>query len=585
MGTNSRLCPVHDEFRVIVIVDAEQAYHQLAPPLLNRFEKQLLMKQDLLDGTLQHIVDKLFKWVSLFAGNVSSGTGNQYYRPAELFVGFNDDMLGSLVLKLNPLVSNFLKKESQNGDLKTEEETLAMFNNTLFHEAIQRLIWIATPEAIVRARNTLETNYEEMYFHEQVHSSLPELLFFLLSKDESLSSGISSLRSSSSNGLPICSLCDSGKQVSHRFVFNNDLMQTCDSCYKNALESNKGEELPDHIELSEENNTMETQEDDQDDDNSKNPSITENNDLITVMTYSPLASTEIENIVKETKVEIPIHCESLKLHEFTSARELTARIQNFYESTFDDSATFSCAMLIVQCDPAAASLKRISHAKYIMEKARINYTQSEEMSDNSSRTKKIGILLVHLNRESVALFSVDFESNWSFYTIDDIRPAEMSGVPVATSLLYGSEIVLLQKIALKSTLIRNFRSCLARLIYPFDRSSSDIQLQIEMILRLFNDPSFMEPLERKLFQLIGNAVDTDSSLLHSSSWQEALAHRPNEIAQAGSFREALFRRLSDTVNNIFTQLLCYLDRNSNLSLYGRPHGDNSLVEKNISSLW
>jgi hypothetical protein len=41
LGKHSRLCPVHDDFRVIVIVDCEDAFHRLAPPLLNRFEKQV----------------------------------------------------------------------------------------------------------------------------------------------------------------------------------------------------------------------------------------------------------------------------------------------------------------------------------------------------------------------------------------------------------------------------------------------------------------------------------------------------------------------------------------------------------------
>ena len=41
LGKHSRLCPVHDDFRVIVVVDCEDAFNRLAPPLLNRFEKQV----------------------------------------------------------------------------------------------------------------------------------------------------------------------------------------------------------------------------------------------------------------------------------------------------------------------------------------------------------------------------------------------------------------------------------------------------------------------------------------------------------------------------------------------------------------
>lgn len=40
-GTHSRLCPIDPSFRVIVVVEATDAYTKLAPPLLNRFEKQV----------------------------------------------------------------------------------------------------------------------------------------------------------------------------------------------------------------------------------------------------------------------------------------------------------------------------------------------------------------------------------------------------------------------------------------------------------------------------------------------------------------------------------------------------------------
>jgi hypothetical protein len=40
-GTNSRLCPIHRHFRVVVVVEKAEAYTRLAPPLLNRFEKQV----------------------------------------------------------------------------------------------------------------------------------------------------------------------------------------------------------------------------------------------------------------------------------------------------------------------------------------------------------------------------------------------------------------------------------------------------------------------------------------------------------------------------------------------------------------
>jgi len=39
----SRLCPIHRNFRIVVVVEKIEAYTRLAPPLLNRFEKQGLL--------------------------------------------------------------------------------------------------------------------------------------------------------------------------------------------------------------------------------------------------------------------------------------------------------------------------------------------------------------------------------------------------------------------------------------------------------------------------------------------------------------------------------------------------------------
>ena len=680
MGTNSRLCPVHNDFRVIVIVDAEQAYHQLAPPLLNRFEKQVLMKQDLLDDTLLQILDKLSRWVSEFSQGMNDL--GKVYRPGDVFVGFNDDLLPSLVLKLTPLVRSAIQSkyntEEGGGSSLPEEEYRSIFFNTVINESINRLLWLATPEAVVRARNNKQSaiNYEEMYFNEQVHSSLTDFLEYIipgLSSSEARSN-IDNENNPQGSGdenrgkkKNVCKLCEDGNEIRHRFLFGNDIIESCNECFIKFKESNENAEqmMKDHVDLlneqvksdenikkienkdiqllkeeekqkeltstsvdstdstssvsSNENNTTTSVREGNSGTKLKSKlTIEESRELMTIITYSPLASVELESMI-ESKYPT-IKCESLKLHEFTSARELTARVQSFYEDIEEEievvneeeeekkkeekkeeerevkggrgkgkrSRRIEYSMLMIQCDPAASSLKRIAHARYIMEKEQTNYLMKKEKEGSGSGSgsgggkrgggggvvNKYGILMIHLNRESNALYSVDFESSWTFYMIDDIKCNDEgdTGIPTIQTLLYGSEIELLQKISLKPTLLMNFRSCLARLIYPFTRTSKDIQEQIEMILKLLNDLEFMQPLEKLIFQLIDIASSNHLAKggnASSSSWQEDLSNRPNEISQAGSFREALFRRLSDTVNNVFTQILCYIDRNSNLSLYGK----------------
>ena len=58
-GTSSRLCPVHKEFRIVVVVEKLEAYTRLAPPLLNRFEKQVMERQHLLNASDRQIVARL----------------------------------------------------------------------------------------------------------------------------------------------------------------------------------------------------------------------------------------------------------------------------------------------------------------------------------------------------------------------------------------------------------------------------------------------------------------------------------------------------------------------------------------------
>ena len=43
VGAQSRLCEVNPKFRCVVVVDCDTAYQKLDAPLLNRFEKQVIV--------------------------------------------------------------------------------------------------------------------------------------------------------------------------------------------------------------------------------------------------------------------------------------------------------------------------------------------------------------------------------------------------------------------------------------------------------------------------------------------------------------------------------------------------------------
>jgi hypothetical protein len=95
MGSKSQLCPVHDNFKLIVVVQQSHAYDHLDLPLLNRFEKQVLAPRDLLTSKIsQQLQGDLDSWCQNLLLEVSLPS------ISSIFCGFNDDTLASLVLNI-----------------------------------------------------------------------------------------------------------------------------------------------------------------------------------------------------------------------------------------------------------------------------------------------------------------------------------------------------------------------------------------------------------------------------------------------------------------------------------------------------
>ena len=84
------MCQVHDSFRCVVIVDEKKVNHS-DPPFLNRFEKQLLNFTSIMSGTQTKATAKLEKWTKGWHMEEES------YHPEDIFLGFHDDTLASLV--------------------------------------------------------------------------------------------------------------------------------------------------------------------------------------------------------------------------------------------------------------------------------------------------------------------------------------------------------------------------------------------------------------------------------------------------------------------------------------------------------
>ena len=73
-GTHSKQCAIHVNFRVVVVVEIVDAYHHLAPPLLNRFEKQVLLREHLLKQRGRSLLTRIERFMAAMLEDIGSPT-------------------------------------------------------------------------------------------------------------------------------------------------------------------------------------------------------------------------------------------------------------------------------------------------------------------------------------------------------------------------------------------------------------------------------------------------------------------------------------------------------------------------------
>eukprot|EP00026_Physarum_polycephalum_P000019 Phypoly_transcript_00019.p1 GENE.Phypoly_transcript_00019~~Phypoly_transcript_00019.p1 ORF type:complete len:3090 (+),score=490.35 Phypoly_transcript_00019:142-9411(+) len=143
------MCNVHEDFRCIVLVDVNNVDFT-DPPFLNRFEKQMILYDDILDKPAHAVLTEVKNW----AAQISHVGG---FEEHDVFVGFTQDTLSSLALLYSSLPAI-----------------------TAVEKIKEELMWIATPDGILRAANAQFefAKLREVYFTEQVHDSLHSFLQF-----------------------------------------------------------------------------------------------------------------------------------------------------------------------------------------------------------------------------------------------------------------------------------------------------------------------------------------------------------------------------------------------------------------------
>jgi hypothetical protein len=163
-GMHSGLFQVHANFRIICIVDKADAYRHMAPPFLNRFEKQVLDRHHMLASPQIRLADRLKRFAeALLPLSDASMRG--------AFCGFHADSFASLA---QTVIGTVLVGAEHN---VSEEQEAAWFA-----KAVQYLLWITVPEVVCRAAvsaslldsiaREFHVDVRDEYLEQQSHSDL-----------------------------------------------------------------------------------------------------------------------------------------------------------------------------------------------------------------------------------------------------------------------------------------------------------------------------------------------------------------------------------------------------------------------------
>jgi len=141
------------------------------PPLLNRFEKQRMTIDDILNKDEKELVKQLEEWtrqMSTIAGSTTEQPQHKFTRK-DLFIGFNEkETLQSLIIDIK-------KKEPNIGEME------------ILQKCKEKLVAIATPDGMVRIDKS-PLDFEEIqywknvYFQVQHHNDIADYFQDLLHK-------------------------------------------------------------------------------------------------------------------------------------------------------------------------------------------------------------------------------------------------------------------------------------------------------------------------------------------------------------------------------------------------------------------
>lgn len=168
-STNNPMCYVNNTFHCVVLVDLKDL-DRMDPPFLNRFEKQILTFETILNTRQKLIVKELNKWIKDLTTLANNNQSNSI-DVRDLIITYNDEMAPSIVL-------THFSEEKPNDDILElcKKDILSVSSISLIVYSILSSMYQSARDEVLKTHR--------IYFEEQHHESLDLYLTDLMSKSK-----------------------------------------------------------------------------------------------------------------------------------------------------------------------------------------------------------------------------------------------------------------------------------------------------------------------------------------------------------------------------------------------------------------
>jgi hypothetical protein len=463
IGARSQLCPVADGFRVIVIAEQNHAYKNLDLPLLNRFEKQLLLAFDLLTPSQQLILAQLEDWVIQVANECALIMGKPKMKILRKTCDPSSSTIIGDVVGIKSVVEDTSSSSTSKNDSKDTSSTsrCEVFLSSIFpgfdESSLHTLILGISPEVSENMTSSSSSSSIDEVDKQQEDNKDGEDNDSNGVSGDVVQSEIDNVVSQAKQLLSLVaspvahtyskSLSDAWKLAQLTRIENNKkkLSDEFDiDIIDNDDENNKEKEIKsffeDHADLktvfekylsveplllkpkNKESLIYSEQE--------ANQIAQTSAQLLSVATYSSLPELSTKLLSQSCS---NFNSKSIRLASISSEWQLTQMLTSFYNGNSDDSFEFSMneeeeeeeyqqdkdsvnqdknediddrSLLVIQIDPASSSQGMMVHARYLIEQ-----TRSEWISNYSNQLQLRNNQLVNIQSKDTSSSSLPINVN------------------------------------------------------------------------------------------------------------------------------------------------------------------------------